>query len=88
MEQEHITVNNVKNVLIFKRMIFQNVNVVKYLDQISDEEILKLNIPTGAPMVYELNQDLHPINHYYLGDQDEVSKKTAAVADQGKNKAT
>tara|TARA_A100001037_G_C15153953_1_gene642117 strand:- start:6273 stop:7034 length:762 start_codon:yes stop_codon:yes gene_type:complete len=60
--------------------------LVKYLDQISDEEILKLNIPTGAPMVYELNQDLHPINHYYLGDQEEINKRAAEVIAQGKSK--
>ena len=58
--------------------------LVKYLDQISDEDILKLNIPTGVPLVYELDEDLKPIKSYFLGDQDEISKKTDAVAEQGK----
>jgi len=58
--------------------------LVKYLDGISDEEIVNLNIPTGVPLVYELDNDLSPINHYYLGDQDEIAKKEAAVAAQGK----
>ena len=58
--------------------------LVKYLDQISDEDILKLNIPTGVPLVYELDEDLKPINSYFLGDQDEISKKADAVAAQGR----
>lgn len=58
--------------------------LVKYLDEISDEEILKLNIPTGVPLVYELDQDLKPIRHYYLGDQDEIQKAMSAVANQAK----
>ena len=49
--------------------------LVKHLDQISDEDILKLNIPTGVPLVYELDEDLKPIKSYFLGDQDEISKK-------------
>ena len=57
--------------------------LVKYLDQISDEDILKLNIPTGVPLVYELDEDLKPIKSYFLGDQDEISKKADAVAAQG-----
>ncbi|WP_337176234.1 2,3-diphosphoglycerate-dependent phosphoglycerate mutase [Paludisphaera sp.] len=60
--------------------------LVKYLDNISDEEIVGLNIPTGVPLVYELDDDLRPIKHYYLGDQDEIAKKAAAVAAQGKAK--
>lgn len=58
--------------------------LVKYLDKISDDKILHLNIPTGVPLVYEIDTNLTPIKHYYLGDQDEISKKTAAVAAQGK----
>ena len=60
--------------------------MVKYLDNISDEAIPELNIPTGIPLVYELDKDLKPIKHYYLGDPDEVAKKAAAVANQGKAK--
>ena len=58
--------------------------LVKYLDQILDEDILKLNIPTGVPLVYELDEDLKPIKSYFLGDQDEISKKADAVAAQGR----
>lgn len=60
--------------------------LVKYLDGISDEEIPSLNIPTGVPLVYELDEDLKPITHYYLGNAEEVAKKAAAVANQGKAK--
>jgi len=60
--------------------------LVKYLDNISDEEIVKLNIPTGIPLVYELDDDLKPIKHYYLGDQAAVEKAMNAVANQGKAK--
>jgi 2,3-bisphosphoglycerate-dependent phosphoglycerate mutase len=60
--------------------------LVKYLDGISDEEIVGLNIPTGVPLVYELNDELKPITHYYLGDPEEVAKAAAAVANQGKAK--
>ncbi|MBT3216868.1 MAG: 2,3-diphosphoglycerate-dependent phosphoglycerate mutase [Candidatus Marinimicrobia bacterium] len=60
--------------------------LVKYLDNISDEEIVDLNIPTGVPLVYELAEDLKPINHYYLGDQDAIAEKAAAVAAQGKTR--
>ncbi|MBZ0166367.1 MAG: 2,3-bisphosphoglycerate-dependent phosphoglycerate mutase, partial [Candidatus Omnitrophica bacterium] len=58
--------------------------LVKYLDKMSEEEILKLNIPTGTPLVYELDDQLKPIKHYYLGDQDAIAKAQAAVANQGK----
>jgi 2,3-bisphosphoglycerate-dependent phosphoglycerate mutase len=58
--------------------------LVKYLDNISEEEIVKLNIPTGVPLVYELDDDLKPLKHYYLGNQEEISKAMAAVANQGK----
>ena len=60
--------------------------MVKYLDNISDEEIPGLNIPTGVPLVYELDEDLKPIKSFYLGDADEIAKKAAAVAAQGKAK--
>ncbi len=58
--------------------------LVKYLDKISDEEIVKLNIPTGIPLVYELENDLTPIRHYYLGDPEAIKAATQAVADQAK----
>jgi len=60
--------------------------LVKYLDNVSEEDIIKLNIPTGVPLVYELDEDLRPIKHYYLGDQAEIAAKAAAVAAQGKKK--
>jgi 2,3-bisphosphoglycerate-dependent phosphoglycerate mutase len=60
--------------------------LVKYLDNISDEEIVALNIPTGVPLVYELDDQLKPTRHYYLGDPEEVAKAAAAVASQGKSK--
>lgn len=60
--------------------------MVKYFDNVSDTDIVELNIPTGVPLVYELYDDLKPIRHYYLGDQDAISRKMAAVAAQGKAK--
>jgi 2,3-bisphosphoglycerate-dependent phosphoglycerate mutase len=60
--------------------------LVKYLDNISDAEIPELNIPTGIPLVYELEDALRPIKHYYLGDAEAVAKAAAAVANQGKTK--
>lgn len=60
--------------------------LVKYLDKISDEEIVKLNIPTGIPLVYELTKDLAPIKHYYLGDQEKIQQAINSVASQGKAK--
>ena len=60
--------------------------LVKFLDDMSEEAIIKLNIPTGVPLVYELDKDLKPIRHYYLGDQDEIAAKAAAVANQAKKK--
>lgn len=60
--------------------------LVKYLDNVSDEEIIGLNIPTGLPLVYELDDNLKPIKHYYLGDPAEVKKAMEAVAAQGKAK--
>ncbi|TSA52189.1 MAG: 2,3-diphosphoglycerate-dependent phosphoglycerate mutase [Nitrosomonadaceae bacterium] len=61
--------------------------LVKYLDNISDQDILELNIPTGIPLVYELDDDLKPIRSYYLGNQAEIEKARQAVANQGKAKA-
>jgi 2,3-bisphosphoglycerate-dependent phosphoglycerate mutase len=58
--------------------------LVKYLDNISDHEITELNIPTGIPLVYELDKDLKPIKSYYLGDEESVRKAAEAVAQQGK----
>ncbi|MFP5239484.1 MAG: 2,3-diphosphoglycerate-dependent phosphoglycerate mutase [Acidobacteriota bacterium] len=60
--------------------------LVKYLDGVSDEAITKLNIPTGVPLVYELDEALKPIKHYYLGDPDEIARQIEAVASQGKAK--
>ncbi len=60
--------------------------LVKYLDNISEEDILKLNIPTGIPLVYELDENMKPISSKYLGNQDEIAKAQAAVANQGKSK--
>lgn len=58
--------------------------LVKYLDDVSEEDILKLNIPTGIPLVYELDDDLKPIRHYYLGNADDIEKAMNTVANQGK----
>ena len=58
--------------------------LVKYLDEVSDGEIVGLNIPNGVPLVYELDENLKPIKHYYLGDPDAIAKAQAAVAKQGK----
>jgi 2,3-bisphosphoglycerate-dependent phosphoglycerate mutase len=60
--------------------------MVKYLDNIPDAEIPELNIPTGIPLVYELDDNLKPLTHYYLGNAEEVAKAAAAVANQGKAK--
>ena len=60
--------------------------LVKYLDNVSDEEIVGLNIPTGIPLIYELDEDLKPVRHYYLGDQDAVQAAIQAVKDQAKVK--
>jgi 2,3-bisphosphoglycerate-dependent phosphoglycerate mutase len=60
--------------------------MVKYLDDISDEAIPELNIPTGIPLVYELNANLKPIKSYYLGDPEAIRKAAEAVANQGKAK--
>lgn len=62
--------------------------LVKYLDNISDEEIPGLNIPTGIPLVYELDDDLSPIKHYYLASEEEIARATQKVAAQGKAKSS
>jgi 2,3-bisphosphoglycerate-dependent phosphoglycerate mutase len=61
--------------------------LVKHIDKISDADIVGLNIPTGVPLVYELDDAMQPLQHYYLGDADAIAKKIAAVAGQGKAKA-
>ncbi|MDR2240825.1 MAG: 2,3-diphosphoglycerate-dependent phosphoglycerate mutase [Zoogloeaceae bacterium] len=58
--------------------------LVKYLDGIADADIVELNIPTGVPLVYELDDDLKPLKHYYLGDQAAIAAAMQAVASQGK----
>ena len=58
--------------------------LVKFLDNLSEEAILQLNIPTGVPLVYELNEQLQPLRSYYLGDPAEIAAAAAAVAAQGK----
>jgi len=59
--------------------------LVKHLDGIADDEIVKLNIPTGVPLVYELNANLEPISKRFLGDAEEIKRKAAAVAAQGRS---
>lgn len=61
--------------------------LVKYLDNVSDEDIVGLNIPTGIPLVYELDDDLKPIRHFYLGDPEAIKKATEAVAGQLQKKS-
>ena len=58
--------------------------LVKHLDNLSEDESLNLNIPTGVPLVYEFDENYQPTNHYYLGDTDAIAEKAAAVANQGK----
>ena len=58
--------------------------LVKYFDNISDEDIIGVNIPTGVPLVYEFDDNFNAINHYYLGDQEALKAKMEAVANQGK----
>jgi 2,3-bisphosphoglycerate-dependent phosphoglycerate mutase len=60
--------------------------LIKYLDNVSDQDIVGLNVPTGQPLVYELNADLKPIKSYYLGDDEAIKKAMEAVANQGKAK--
>ena len=59
--------------------------LVKYLDDMSDEAITRLNIPTGLPLVYELDDELVPLRHYYLGDPEEAARAAEAVANQAKS---
>jgi 2,3-bisphosphoglycerate-dependent phosphoglycerate mutase len=61
--------------------------LIKHLDAVSDEEIVKENVPTGMPLVYEFDEDLKPLKRYYLGDPAEIQKRIAAVSAQGKAKA-
>ena len=58
--------------------------LIKYLDGVSDSDIVGLNIPNGIPLVYELDENLQPIRHYYLGDAEAAAKAAAVVASQGK----
>ncbi|HEV7515151.1 MAG TPA: 2,3-diphosphoglycerate-dependent phosphoglycerate mutase [Thermoanaerobaculia bacterium] len=60
--------------------------LVKHLDDVSEDEIVGLNIPTGIPLVYELDDDLKPLRHYYLGDPEAVKKASEAVAKQGQSR--
>ncbi|HET9700363.1 MAG TPA: 2,3-diphosphoglycerate-dependent phosphoglycerate mutase [Burkholderiales bacterium] len=60
--------------------------LIKYLDDVSEKDIVGLNVPTGMPLVYELTDDLKPVRSYYLGDQEAVAKAQQAVANQGKAK--
>jgi 2,3-bisphosphoglycerate-dependent phosphoglycerate mutase len=60
--------------------------LVKHLDQVPDDEIVELNIPTGIPLVYELDRDLKPVKHYYLGDPEAAKKAAEAVAKQASGK--
>jgi 2,3-bisphosphoglycerate-dependent phosphoglycerate mutase len=60
--------------------------MIKYLDGVSDKDIVGVNIPTARPLVYELDAQLKPIRNYYLGDPDEIARAMAAVAAQGKAK--
>lgn len=60
--------------------------LVKYLDNVSEKDILELNIPTGIPLVYELDSNMKPIKNYYLGDQEAIKKAMQSVANQGKAK--
>jgi len=61
--------------------------LIKYLDRVSDRDIVDLNIPTGIPLVYELDSELQPVRHYYLGDPAEAEAKARAVADQARPKS-
>lgn len=60
--------------------------LIKYLDDMSDQDIVELNIPTAQPLVYELDAELRPIRHYYLGDQEAIRAAMEAVANQGKSR--
>ena len=60
--------------------------LVKILDKISNKDIVNLNIPTGVPLIYELDSEMMPLTSYYLGDQDEIKRKIASIKNQGKSK--
>jgi 2,3-bisphosphoglycerate-dependent phosphoglycerate mutase len=60
--------------------------LIKHLDNVGNAELVGLNVPTGIPLVYELDAELKPLRHYYLGDQAEVARRIAAVSAQGKVK--
>ena len=60
--------------------------LIKYLDGVSQEEIIGMNVPTGMPLVYDLDENLKPTNRQYLGDPEKVAKAMEAVANQGKAK--
>ena len=60
--------------------------LIKYLDNVSEADIVELNVPTGMPLVYELDDELKPLNRYYLGDPEKVRAAMDAVAAQGKKK--
>ncbi|MHA2287151.1 MAG: 2,3-diphosphoglycerate-dependent phosphoglycerate mutase [Promethearchaeota archaeon] len=77
------TIKNGKNILISAHGNSLRA-LVKYLDNVTEEEIVKLNIPTGVPLIYELDDDLKPIKHYYLGDPDAIQQAIEAVENQGK----
>lgn len=78
-------VKNGKNVLVVAHGNSLRA-LVKYLDNVSDEEITGLNIPTGVPLVYELDENLKPIRHYYLGDEKKIAAAAEAVANQSAKK--
>lgn len=78
-------VKNGKNVLVVAHGNSLRA-LVKYLDNVSDEEITGLNIPTGIPLVYELDENLKPIRHYYLGDEKKIAAAAEAVANQSAKK--
>ena len=59
-------------------------SLIKHLDNISDKDIVGVNVPTAVPLVYELDENMRPIRSYYLGDQEAIKQKMAAVAAQGK----
>jgi len=84
--------NNIKKDLIDNKRLLIAAHgnslraIVKTLDNLSDDQIMELNIPTGIPLVYELDEHLKPIQHYYLGDPDEIAAAISAVAGQTKKK--
>jgi len=73
--------------LIERVMRESRIPMIKHLDGVSDADIVGLNVPTGVPLVYELDAALKPLRHHYLGDPEEIAKRVAAVSAQGKAKA-